>query len=192
VPVTPGLLQDVQMDALHVSDYPGPSGHSSAAALGRQGRAPGIHDTYPSAHRCLAPSSLLCSSSNSSGSCCTSSSGRTPTSLVLSFSAPASRLGLLVTGLRNRQHSAASATSACCYHYCYGGVRDCTSSGGSCITAFVRVSTCSSFYCRSWIRDWLRSSTCVCASTSTATGCALASSFLFWCVGSGNPFGACR
>jgi hypothetical protein len=90
---------DVRTDALHVSDYPGSSGHSSAAALGRQGQAPGIHDTYPSSHRCSAPSSLVCRSSSSLGSCCISSLGRTPLpsfgpspsllwSVTLDFSSP--------------------------------------------------------------------------------------------------------
>jgi hypothetical protein len=138
------------MNALHVSDYPGPSGHSLAAALDRQGRAPGVHDSYPSAHRCSAPSSSVCSSSSSLGYYHTISSGRTPTSLVWSFfSAQAGHFGLLVTGRRTYQCSVASATSACCYHCCCDGVRDCTSSGGSYIASYIRVSTSSSFYCRS-------------------------------------------
>jgi hypothetical protein len=134
------------MDALHVLDNSGPSGHSAAAALGRQGRAPGFYDSYPSAHRCSAPTSSVCPSSSSSGSCCTIYLGRTPASSFWSFSlsAMASHFGLLVTGRWNRQCSAASA---CYYHCCCGGVRDCISSGRSCIAASVRVSTSSNFYC---------------------------------------------
>jgi hypothetical protein len=145
------------MDALHVLDYPRPLGHSSAAALGRQGRALGVHDTYPLPHWCSAPSNTVYSSSSSSDIYRTSSSGRTPTSLVwsFSFSTLAGHFGLLITGHQNRQRSATSATNTCCYHCCCGGVHDCTSSGGSCIAAFVRVSTCSSFYSKSWIRERL-------------------------------------
>jgi hypothetical protein len=94
---------DVQTDALHVSINSGPLGHSAAAAFGRQGRAPSVYDSYPSAHRCLAPTSSVCLSSISSGNCCTSSSGRTPASSFWSFSAPAGHSRLLVAGHQNRQ-----------------------------------------------------------------------------------------
>jgi hypothetical protein len=40
------------VDVVHVPDYSGQPGHSSAAPLGRQDRAPGVHDLHPSAHRC--------------------------------------------------------------------------------------------------------------------------------------------
>jgi hypothetical protein len=56
-------------------------------------------------------------------------------------------------GHQLRQPSAASATSYCCYHYRCGGVYDFFGSGSSCSAALVRVSTSSSFYGRSWIRD---------------------------------------
>jgi hypothetical protein len=53
----------------------------------------------------------------SSGSCCASYSARTPSSYSWSFflSALASHPGFHVTGHQLRQHSAASATSFCCY-----------------------------------------------------------------------------
>jgi hypothetical protein len=81
--------------------------------------------------------------------------GGPPASSFWSFSlsAPAGHSGFLITRHRTRWCSAASATSACYYHCCCGGVRDCTSSSGSFIAASVRVSTSSSFYYRSWIRD---------------------------------------
>jgi hypothetical protein len=74
-----------------------------------------------------------------------------PTPLVWSYyhSAQAGHIGFLVTGSRTRQCLATSAISACCYRCCCGSVCDCTSSGGSCIVAYVRISTSSSFYCRS-------------------------------------------
>jgi hypothetical protein len=40
------------VDAIEVSDHSKPLGHPTTAALSRQGRAPGIHDTYSSAYRC--------------------------------------------------------------------------------------------------------------------------------------------
>jgi hypothetical protein len=143
------------MNALNVLDNSGPPGHPPAIAPCRQGRAPSIHDAYFSAHRCSASSSVVCSTSGSSGCYCSTSSVRTPTPLVWSFylSTQAGHLGLLDTGRRTRQRSAASATSDCCYHCCRGGVHDCSSSGGSCTIAYIRVSTSSRFYYRSWIRD---------------------------------------
>jgi hypothetical protein len=80
---------------------------------------------------------------------------KTPSSFSWSFylSAPVGHPGFLITGHQLRQHSAASATSSYCYHYCCGDVYDLFSSDSSCSASAVRVSTSSSFYGRSWIRD---------------------------------------
>jgi hypothetical protein len=69
------------------------------------------------------------------------------------LSAPAGHPGFHVTGLQLRLPSAASATNFCYSHCCYGGVCDHFRSGSSCSAALVQVSTSSSFYSRSWIRD---------------------------------------
>jgi hypothetical protein len=115
-------------------------------------RAPGLHDSHSSAYRCLDPSCSVCTPFSSSVRCCTSNSGRTPTTFIRSFflSDPTSHPGLIVVGYQLRQCSAANATSSCYYYCCCGGVYDLFS---SCSTASVRVSTSSSFYDRSWIRD---------------------------------------
>jgi hypothetical protein len=76
-----------------------------------------------------------------------------PCSYCWSFSAPAGHSGVHVTGSQLCLPSAASATSICCYHYCCGSICDHFCSGSSCSAAYVRVSTSSSFYSRSWIRD---------------------------------------
>jgi hypothetical protein len=52
---------------------------------------------------------------------------------------------IFVAGHQLRQCSAASATSACCYHCCCGDARDHFSSDSFCSAASVRVSTSSSF-----------------------------------------------
>jgi hypothetical protein len=107
--------------------------------------------TLPASVTPVAPSTT----SSASGSCCASDSVRTPSSFCWSFflSAPAGHPGFHVTGSQLRLPSAASATSFCCYHYCCDGVYDHFSSGSFCSATSVRVSTSSSFYCRSWIRD---------------------------------------
>jgi hypothetical protein len=70
------------------------------------------------------------------------------------LSAPAGHPGFHVAGLQLRLPSAVSATSFCCSHYCCGGVCDhFFGFGSSSSAASVRVSTSSSFYSRSWIRD---------------------------------------
>jgi hypothetical protein len=81
-----------------------------------------------------------------SRSCCASDSVRTPCSYCWSFfSAPAGRSGFHVTGSQLCLPSAASATSICCYHYCYGSICDHFCSSSFCSAASVRVSTSSSF-----------------------------------------------
>jgi hypothetical protein len=166
---------DVWENALHVSDYSGQTGRSAVAAFGRQGWAPGIYDPHSSAYQCLASSCSVCTSSSSSGHCCTSDSGRTHTTFVWSFSltASAGHPGLLVAGYQLLHCLVVSATSACCYHCCCGGVYDHFSSDSSCSAASVRFSTSSSFYDRSWIRDWLWPPAGICSSTTTTIGCAL-------------------
>ena len=78
-----------------------------------------------------------------------------PSSFCWSFflSAPVGHPGFHVTGSQLCLPSAASATSFCCYHFCCGSICDHFSSGSFCSAASVRVSTSSSFYSRSWIRD---------------------------------------
>jgi hypothetical protein len=146
-----GPAADVWENAIHVSDYSGQTEHSATAASSRQGWAPGLHDSHSSAYRCSASSCSVCTPTSSLGSDCASHSGRTPSSFVWSFflSAPARLPGLLIAGHQLRQCSAASATSSCCYHCCYGGVCDLFSSGSSYSAASVQVSTSSSFYGRS-------------------------------------------
>jgi hypothetical protein len=114
----------------------------------------GIHGSYATAFWCLSSSGSVCSTSSASRSCCASDSVRTPCSYCWSFfSAPAGHSGFHVTGSQLCLPSAASATSICCYHYCCGSICDHFCSGSSCSAASVRVSTSSSFYSRSWIRD---------------------------------------
>jgi hypothetical protein len=143
------------VDAIDVPDYSGPPGHSLAAVSRRQGRAPGVHDSYSLAHRCSDPKSAICSSSSSSGCCRASHSMKTPATLLWSvhLSAQAGHTRLLNLGRRTCQRSATSATTVCCYHCCRGYFHDCSSSSGSYTVANVRVSTSSSssLYYRSWI-----------------------------------------
>jgi hypothetical protein len=97
------------------------------------------HDSHASAYRCSDSPSSVSTASTSSGCYCASHSGRIPSSYSRSFflSAPAGHPGFLVTGHQLRQHSAASATSSCCYHCYCGGVCDLFSSGSSCSAASV-------------------------------------------------------
>jgi hypothetical protein len=70
---------DVRADVVHVPDYSGPPGHPSAAALGRQGRAPSVYDT---SFNILV--FLVCFASCSSGCSYASYSVRTSTTLFWS------------------------------------------------------------------------------------------------------------
>jgi hypothetical protein len=69
------------------------------------------------------------------------------------LSALAGHFGVHLSGSQLCLSAAASATSICCYHYRCGSICDRFCSGSSCSAASIRVSTSSSFYRRSWIRD---------------------------------------
>jgi hypothetical protein len=126
-----------------------------AAATAAAAAEQGIHGSYATALWCLGSSSSVCTTFSALGCCCASDSVRTPSSFCWSFflSAPASHPGFHITGSQLCLPSATSATSFCCYHYCCDSICDHFSSGSFCSAASVRVSTSSSFYSRSWIRD---------------------------------------